>query len=279
MYAESPIVPVLFPYKTNNGEQSTWTVTISPSDRSAQPTQVDASRLVLCTGSSPISGPIPVTHLADIHLDTALSPTILAKTIPTDQPAHVGVIGASHSAILVLRNLANLAASTHPHLRIKWFTRHPLRYAEERDGWILRDNTGLKGEVATWARENLEPAVLASSSVAQHLTKVETSHADETETYQRELADCTHICQAIGYKAEPLPELRVEGKTVTPKFDHDTGAFTDKESGERIPGLFGAGIAFPQKVVDPEGNTEFAVGLFKFMNFLKKVVPEWTVKN
>lgn len=136
--------------------------------------------------------------------------------------------------------------------------------------------------MATWARENLEPAVLPSSWVARHLTKITTSTTsrdEEAETYRRELADCTHICQAIGYKAERLPELRVEGRTVTPQFDHETGAFTDKESGAPIPGLFGAGIAFPQKVVDPEGNTEFAVGLFKFMNFLKRVVPQWTTNT
>lgn len=187
----------------------------------------------------------------------------------------MAVVGASHSAILVLRNLSNLASSTHPQLRIKWFTRHPLRYAEERDGWILRDNTGLKGEVATWARENLEPARLAESPVSKHLVKVATSRADETETYERELADCSHVCQAIGYKTEPLPELRVEGRTVSPRFDSTTGGFEDKETGERIPGLYGAGIAFPEKVVDPEGNVEYAVGLFKFMNFMKKVVPEW----
>lgn len=255
--------------------QSTWTVSISSPSASSQPTQVDASRLVLCTGSSPIDGPLPVSHLTPVHLDTALSPTLLAKTLPTNSPLQIAVVGASHSAILVLRNLSNLASSTHPQLRIKWFTRHPLRYAEERDGWILRDNTGLKGEVATWARENLEPAVLAGSPVARHLVKVTTTRADETETYKRELADCTHACQAIGYKTEPLPELRVEGRTVSPRFVHDTGGFEDKETGEKIPGLYGAGIAFPERVVDPEGNVEYAVGLFKFMNFLKKVVPAW----
>ena len=58
------------------------------------------------------------------------------------------MIGASHSAILVLRNLYNLASTTHTKLRIKWLTRHALRYAEERDGWIFQDNTGLKGDVA-----------------------------------------------------------------------------------------------------------------------------------
>lgn len=132
-----------------------------------------------------------------------------------------------------------------------------------------------------WARENLEPEALAAASgggVSAHLVKVTTSHghADETETYRRELADCSYVCQAIGYKANPLPELRVEGKgAVTPTFDHATGGFGDKGKGERIPGLYGAGIAFPERVVDPEGNVEHAVGLFKFMNFMKRVVPGW----
>jgi hypothetical protein len=34
-----------------------------------------------------------------------------------------------------------------------------------------------------------------------------------------------------------------------------------------IPGLFGAGIAFPERVVDPHGNEEYAVGFWKFMKF------------
>ncbi|KAJ4415944.1 hypothetical protein N0V82_007066 [Gnomoniopsis sp. IMI 355080] len=256
---------------------STWTVSVSSSNPSSSPVQIDASRLILCTGSSPIDGPLPpsVSHLNSIHLDTALAPTKLTNALPTDEPIQVAVIGASHSAILVLRNLSNLATSTHPQLRIKWFTRHPLRYAEERDGWILRDNTGLKGEVATWARANLEPARLAGSPVGKHLTAITTSRADETETYTRELADCQYVCQAIGYKVDALPELRIEGKPVTPVFDHTTGGFTAKDDGERVPGLYGAGIAFPERVTDPEGNVEYAVGLFKFMNFLKKVTPGW----
>jgi len=53
-----------------------------------------------------------------------------------------------------------------------------------------------------------------------------------------------------------------------------TGGFKDAQ-GEEVRGLYGAGIAWPNKVTDPEGNVEFAVGLAKFMAFLKKVVPEW----
>jgi hypothetical protein len=43
------------------------------------------------------------------------------------------------------------------------------------DGWIRRDNTGLKGEVATWAKENLEEDRLPFSPVNKVLDKVNTS--------------------------------------------------------------------------------------------------------
>jgi len=42
-----------------------------------------------------------------------------------------------------------------------------------------------------------------------------------------------------------------------------------------VSGLYGAGIAFPEKVLDPEKNVEYAVGLFKFMKYLQRVVPAW----
>lgn len=113
--------------------------------------------------------------------------------------------------------------------------------------------------------------------MSRHLVKIPTTRGpEEAETYARELVGCTHACQAVGYKVDALPELRVEGRTVAPRFDHVTGGFADGEDGARIPGLFGAGIAFPERVVDPEGNVEYAVGLFKFMNFMKKVIPGWT---
>jgi len=37
----------------------------------------------------------------------------------------------------------------------------------------------------------------------------------------------------------------------------------------------GVYIAWPNRVTDPEGNVEYAVGLAKFMSFLKEVVPNW----
>jgi hypothetical protein len=109
---------------------------------------VTSKILVLCTGSKPLYTQLPVTDSKRIFLDHALAPSKLNQKIPRDVVATVGVIGASHSAVLVLRNLYLLASTTHTGLRIKWFTRHLLRYAEEKDGWILRDNTGLKGDAA-----------------------------------------------------------------------------------------------------------------------------------
>lgn len=216
--------------------------------------------MVLCTGSSPTTGPLPI-KIQEIGLDPALNPTLLSSMLPKHQPLMIGVIGASHSAILVLRNLYDLASSTHPKLRITWFTRHPLRYAEERDGWILRDNTGLKGDVAVWAASNLEEDKLAASDVSKFLRKIVTTKDNERQDYLEHLPGCTHVVQAIGFHANDIPRLKKGGKTLHVKYNHTTAGFEDDE-GKVVKGLYAAGIAWPEKVVDPEGNVEYAVGLW-----------------
>jgi hypothetical protein len=233
--------------------------------------------LVLCTGSNPKTSPLPVAGIQEIGLDPALNPPILAKLLSPETCLTIGVIGASHSAILVLRNLYNLASFSHPNLRIRWFTRHPLRYAEERDGWILRDNTGLKGEVAVWAKDNLEEDKLPSSDVSRYLEKISTTREEEQADYTKHLPGCTHVVHAIGFQRNEVPALKRNGEELQPTYDHRTGGFDDKK-GNKVKGLYAAGIAFPEMVVDPEGNTEYAVGMGKFMSYLKKVVPEWSGK-
>lgn len=258
---------------------------------------ITSKRLVLCSGSRPIDTVPPNlrdntgSQLAHVHLDTALKPTLLAKSLDPNASATVAVVGASHSAILVLMNLYNLAATSHPLLRIKWFSRHKdLRYAKPMDGWILYDNTGLKGDAAQWARENLEEATFYSSPVSQTITKLFTpAGPGEQQVYQDELPQCTHIVQAIGYRRDPLPLLSaIERADAEPRplpINHDgiSGRFfatQDQNAGGAsfIPGLFGAGIAFPERVTDPAGNVEHAVGFWKFMRFLKRAVPQWIEK-
>jgi hypothetical protein len=79
----------------------------------------------------------------------------------------------------------------------------------------------------------------------------------------------------VGFTRDPLPQLGRDGEPLKMEFDHGSGKFHEQEDGPEIPGLFGAGIAFPERVVDPRGNVEYAVGFFKFMKFLKRVVPTW----
>lgn len=270
-----------------------WNVELSDSE------PVTVSRLILCTGSSPISNRLPMLsrlrgeNLAnpkEIDLDTALAPSVLAQTFSPAEESTVAVVGASHSAILVLMNLVELARTSHPRLRVKWFTRNKLRYAEYKDGWILRDNTGLKGQAADWARRNLDcdDPFPRSSPVADVVDKVWTAPPPVEEArYRDELPRCTHIVQAVGYARNPLPQLNViddggnAAKPLEVSYDHATGRFFEdgppvsKEKRAYVPGLFGAGIAFPERVIDPHGNVEYAVGFWKFMKFISRVMPEW----
>jgi hypothetical protein len=158
--------------------------------------------------------------------------------------------------------------------------------------WILRDNTGLKGLAADFARAQLEDAVLSTSDAGRVVTKIDTSGGADAERdmYRAHLPGCSHLVQAVGFTRDPVPELSRGGWPLTMRpggsrdeeedgevleFDHVSGGFRDAK-GRAVRGLFGAGIAFPEKVVDPLGNVEFAVGFWKFMKFLKRVVPEWT---
>lgn len=160
---------------------------------------------------------------------------------------------------------------------MKWFTRHPLRYAEYKEGWILRDNTGLKGMAADFARAQLEDDKLATSPAGEIVEKIDCAGGEAREAAQfwAHLPSCSHLVHAVGFTRDPLPHLTKEGAPLALEFDHETGRFHEPSNGPAIPGLFGAGIAFPERVVDPLGNVEYAVGFFKFMKFLKKVVPSW----
>jgi len=158
------------------------------------------------------------------------------------------VFGSSHSAVLAIRNL--LEAGTG---RVINFSRSPLRYAVDYGDWILYDNTGLKGKTAEWARREMERVP------PDRLLRV---GADDL-TISQYLPTCTKVVYGIGF--EPR-RLRVEGADPTGY---------DQTNGVIAPGLFGCGIAFPERIRDRAGNVEFNVGLLKFAKFLDRVVPVW----
>lgn len=233
-----------------------------------------ADRIVLAVGSHPKKHNLAdnYPHITPLDLDTCLKPSELQKAVPAG--SKVGVVGASHSAILAIKNLYDLG-----NVSVVNFHRSALLYAIYKEGWILYDNTGLKGMAANWARE-----VLAAPELPKSLRRVDLKSDDnkgksETEIYDVELKDVTHLCLAIGYEINELPVIKVKGVTVTPDFDPLTGRFFNaKGSQEYLGGLYGAGIAYPERVTDPAGNVESAVGWFKFMKYLKRVAPEWVHK-
>jgi hypothetical protein len=173
-------------------------------------------------------------------------------------------------------NLTQLAKTSHQRLRVKWFTQRPLIYAVYMDGWILHENTGLKGTAADFARENLENDKSSESLVGTFIERIDCSLGSE-QPYERSFPTCTHIVQAVGFSRDPLPLLSRDSAVLEEiAYDHQTGGFADKAGGD-VDGLYGAGIAFPEMVTHPAGNTELAVGFWKFMQYLKRVVPSWRV--
>ncbi|KAM7209598.1 Pyridine nucleotide-disulfide oxidoreductase domain containing protein [Naviculisporaceae sp. PSN 640] len=273
---------------------STWSLKIRDWDGKVKGEVIERSAplVVYCTGSHPATTTLPVTGPEPIDLDTALKPTALFHFLNTAakaraEPLTIGVIGASHSAILALINLVGLQwsikdGSPLKNLRIKWFSRTPnLKYAEYKDGYILYDNTGLKGTAANFARKHLEGDKIKTSRAGQVITRIDCSggEAAEQDAFVKELPGCDFVVQAIGFEKNPLPALTGDNAPGELVFNHETGGFHDKTSGKEVQGLFGAGIAFPERVVDPEGNVEHAVGFFKFMKFLKRVVPQWVDKT
>lgn len=314
---------------TLDERSQTWNVNLTtPTQSSSSSTPLEpirTKRLILCTGSTPLDPPLPYEPpgLKHINLDDALSPTTL-RTLLTPlsssrTPTTIAVIGASHSAILVLMNLSHIISSSpHLNLNVKWFTRHPLRYAEyDSSGHVsARDNTGLKGQAAVWAKENLEPLFSPSSSSSSSTTTTITSVAngsmqmiryqkgEEENVYRKYLLEKEQekipspkfLIQAIGYMKNPIPTLSIiipkshtnaknQELIITPIFDHDKGIFlhtpnttpkNETVEKKQIPGLYGAGIAFPQKILDKKYlHEEMNVGFMKFMKAVKNWVGGW----
>lgn len=284
-------------------DTASWEVAITPAEPERGVVDAKAPLVVLATGSAPIIPALPSKFpgVEPLDLDIALTPSLLAHYLPTDKEETIALVGASHSAILVLRNLYTLAMSSHPKLRVKWFSRHSLRYAEDRGDWILRDNTGLKGETAIWARQNLEGEGWDNGDVKSVVEKIFIAGREEEEAaYEKHLGPdaaqlVTRVCEAIGFKQSALPSLSLRKTGEDGEIwrrdvgavhgDGRTGQIVEvTRKGEKaLPGLRGIGIAWPERVTDPEGNVESAVGMWKFMKYLTKVVPEWAkdagVKN
>ncbi|NRA90685.1 MAG: pyridine nucleotide-disulfide oxidoreductase, partial [Simkaniaceae bacterium] len=120
--------------------------------------------------------------------------------------------------------------------------------------WILFDNTGLKGEAAAWAKDHID------GTLPKNLER----HPSSSPDFNPLLKGCSKVVYTIGFDRRTPPQ--------TPQFPDLT---YNEHNGIIAPGLFGLGIAYPERVEDPFGNKEYNVGLWKFMVYLRKVLPLW----
>lgn len=205
-----------------------------------------ARHVVLATGSHPRE--MHYDGVATISLDQALDRYAL-QTLVTPKDC-IAVFGSSHSAVLIMKFLCEGDVR-----RIINFYKHPLIYAEDQGTWILHASSGLRGVAAEWARTVLE------QNPPAHLER----YLNTDEHRAQYLPECSKAIYAIGYERNSIP---LAGAAGTDELSYDP------ETGIIGPRLFGIGIAFPEKIVDPAGNVEHKVGLNSFMRYAQRVIPE-----
>lgn len=243
-----------------SSDGAAWTATIGES-------RVRARRVFVATGAKPK----PVPDLMAIRLkeagitlldhDAVVAPE-RCRALAAVGP--VAIVGGAHSGMLAAKNLIEAGHTVHV------FDRKPEpRFAEEREGWIKFDGTGLKGDVATWTRA--PPPGLHFHAVAGDL--VDALLAAQVKT----------VAFTWGFeKVDPFPVF-YDGQ----QLDCFTAPRAhDDRTGRLAKGLHAGGIAFPEYWTDPEGFTEPRVGFVlhfqshldrAFTTALAEVPPDDTV--
>lgn len=204
-----------------------------------------AQNVILATGSVPSSLNYPGVDV--IPFETAIDKERLSESIDTQ--GTYAVFGSSHSAIIIVRHLVELGVK-----KVVNFYRSPCRYAIDMDGWTLFDNTGLKGQTAIWARDNIDGHLPAN------LVRYNTNE----QHIARYLPECDKVIYAVGFQRR---NNIIIGDYEQAEYNPYVGIIG--------PGLFGFGIAYPELKTDPSGNEESQVGLWKFMLYLNRVLPIW----
>jgi len=208
-------------------------------------TKIHAKNVILATGAEPKSLRFP--EIKEIPLETALNPEKLS--LACNQQDGIAVFGSSHSAIIVIKTLLENCNVK----KVINFYLEPLRYAVYFDDWILFDDTGLKGKTAEWARKHID------GTLPKNLERIH-SHPENIKTL---LPQCSHAIYATGFEKR---HISVEGMK-TLEYNNKNGMIA--------PGLFGLGIGFPEARHDRQGNLEYRVGLWKFMEYLNQLMPVW----
>lgn len=207
--------------------------------------EIVANNVILAVGSTPKKLHHP--HLEDIPIEVALDPQKLEQL--SLDGATIAVFGSSHSTMVALPNL--LATSAR---KLVNFYLSPTKYAVYLNDWILFDDTGLKGNAAQWARENID------GTLPERLER----YLVNSPEFSEQLHACSHAVYTVGFAPRQLPATPQWGT-----LDYNPS------NGILAPGLFGVGIAFPEYRTDPFGTGQYRIGLSKFMQRLESALPLW----
>ncbi len=204
-----------------------------------------AKNIILATGAT--SSNLLYPEMNVIPFELAIDKTRLTNYVSQDKT--YAVFGSSHSAIMIIKHLVDLGVK-----KVINFYRSPCRYAVDMGDWILFDNTGLKGDTAEWARQHIDGVWPSNLE----------RHASNDMNIAHYLSTCDHVIYAVGFQQRNTIAMG--------DYEH---LHYNPHVGIIGPGLFGLGIAYPEKKQDPFGSTETQVGLWKFMTYLTKVLPIW----
>ena len=157
----------------------------------------------------------------------------------------------------------------------------PLVFAERRQSkhgqWTKHDGSGLKGPVAHWCKQHFNGEDYSSETPLEVLRIPTPTSEQFWQTVQPFELDA--VVFATGF--EPNSALPIaatlNGKPMD-LWDEYRRVFESRKASDRAasvlaPGLYGVGIAFPEKWTDPNGMVEKRVGFgLNFANHVEALI-------
>ncbi|KAJ1458440.1 pyridine nucleotide-disulfide oxidoreductase-domain-containing protein [Pelagophyceae sp. CCMP2097] len=198
--------------------------------------EVRARHVALATGAAPrgpsaeVVNALKAAGIEVLEFDSVVAPARAAEAALSG--VRFAVIGGSHSGMLAARNVL----ARHEDNSVLVVSNSPLKFAEERENYIKFDGTGLKGDVAAWARA---PNDRLRFDIHRY------NDLDLIEKLRRESISAAVF--TIGFVQSRTVALAGNGQH-------------DGRTGRLAPGLVGLGIGYPEFWTDEEGYTEPRVG-------------------
>jgi len=314
------------------GEDRVWEALVELDDDESDTRELRAKRVILATGATPkepsptLRAKLDEAGIRVIDHDDLVAPDRCAQfgaaNPPKDAlPSALGIVGGAHSGMLAAMNVlgepviggdgdndddgAQHPPPPHPGVRrVVVYDRKPApRFAEERDGWIKYDGTGLKGAVADWTRRALGPRPTdtgASSSTSKSAASPgggdprlqwvqvpdDRPKTDEERLFPVYLQEHERrlvarfrqdgigaVAFTVGFEKRKghggLRECAYQRWPV----DLHLVKKHNVRNGRLAPGLHGVGLGFPEHWIDYDGDIEPRVGfVLHFRDHLKRAI-------